>query len=185
MNLSKPLLLSFLAIAASLPAQACYTVYDSASRVVYRSAQPPVDMSRPLHDALAQRFPGGQMVFDTASACEAIVPEARARVAASRAAPLLTDRRSAEAAGVNYEALSGAIVMVQPRDAAVVLAAAGPVNVIAPAVSPRMLAQSLTPPDTSRMGGPPAGGTVITELRDPPVTIIESRGGVTANIRTR
>ena len=40
MKLIKPLLVSFLALAlalaASLPAQACYTVYDAASRVVYR-----------------------------------------------------------------------------------------------------------------------------------------------------
>jgi hypothetical protein len=48
-----------------------------------------------------------------------------------------------------------------------------------------MLAQTLTAPDTSRMGGPPARGTVITELRDPPVTIVESPDGVTANVRGR
>lgn len=185
MKPSKPLLMSFLAVAASLPAHACYTVYDAASRVVYRSTQAPVDMSRPLHDTLPQRFPGGHMVFDTASSCEAIVPEGPRRVAAAGPAPLLTDRGSAEAAGVNYAALSRDIVMVQPRDAAVVLAGGSPINVIAPVVLPRMLAQSLTPPDTSRMGGPPARGTVITELRDPPVTIIESRGGVTANVRGR
>lgn len=185
MKPSKPLLMSFLAVAVSLPAHACYTVYDTASRVVYRSTQAPVDMSRPLHDTLPQRFPGGHMVFDTASSCEAIVPEGPRRVAAAGAAPLLTDRGSAEAAGVNYAALSRDIVMVQPRDATVVLAGGSPVNVIAPVVGPRMLAQSLTPPDTSRMGGPPAGGTVITELRDPPVTIIERRGGVTANVRGR
>lgn len=184
MKLSKPLLLSFLAVAAALPAHACYTVYDGASRVVYRSAQPPVDMSRPLHDTLPQRFPGGHMVFDAASTCEAIVPEAPRRVAAAGPAPLLTDRASAQAVGVNYAPLAGNIVMVQPRDAAVVLAGGGPVNVVPAAVTPRMLAQSLTPPDTSRMGGPPARGTVITELRDPPVTIIE-RDGVRADVRAR
>lgn len=184
MKPSKPLLMSFLAVAASLPAHACYTVYDSANRVLYRSAQAPVDMSRPLHDTLPQRFPGGHMVFDTASSCEAVLAEAP-RIAAARGEPLITDRRSAQAAGVNYAALSRDIVMVQPRDAAVVLAGGGPVNVIAPAVSPRMLAQTLTAPDTSRMGGPPARGTVITELRDPPVTIVESPDGVTANVRGR
>ena len=183
MKLSKPLLMSFLAVAAALPAHACYSVYDGAGRVVYRSAQPPVDMSRPLHDTLPQRFPGGHMVFDTASTCEAIVPEARAAVV-GEAAPLLTDRASARAAGVNYATMSGNIVMVQPRDAAVVLAGGGPVNVVPTAVTPRMLAQSRTSPDTSRMGGPPARGTVITEWRDPPVTIIE-RDGVTADVRAR
>jgi len=184
MKPSKPLLMSFLALAASLPAYACYTVHDSANRVLYRSAQAPVDMSRPLHETLPQRFPGGHMVFDTASSCEAVLAEAP-RIAAARGAPLLTDRRSAQAAGVNYAALSRDIVVVQPRDAAIVLAGGSPVNVIAPAVSPRMLAQTLTAPDTSRMGGPPARGTVITELRDPPVTIVESPDGVTANVRGR
>ncbi|NKE65893.1 hypothetical protein RAMLITH_08685 [Ramlibacter sp. RBP-2] len=185
MKLSKTLLTSLAAAAAWLPAHACYTVYDAAGRVAYRSTQAPVDMSRPLRDTLPQRFPGGHMVFDAASTCDAIVPEAPRRVAAAGPAPLLTDRDSAQAAGVNYAPLSRDIVMVQPRDAAVVLAGGGPVNVIPPVVAPRMLAQALTPPDTSRMGGPPAGGTVITELRDPPVTIIESRGGVTANVRGR
>ncbi len=185
MKLSKPLLMSFLAVAAVLPAHACYTVYDAASRVVYRSAQPPVDMSRPLHDTLPQRFPGGHMVFDAASSCEAIVGAAPRRAAAAGPAPLLTDRGSAQAAGVAYAPMSGNIVMVQPRDAAVVLAGAGPMNVIPAAVAPSLLARSLTPPDTSRMGGPPARGTVITEWRDPPVTIIEGRDGVTANVRTR
>lgn len=185
MKPSQSALLCFLVLAASLPAQACYTVYGAAGAVVYRSTQAPVDMSRPLHDTLPQRFPGGHMVFDTASSCEAVVPEGPRRAAVAGPAPLLTDRGSAEAAGVNYAALSRDIVMVQPRDAAVVLAGSSAVNVIAPVVSPRMLAQSLTPPDTSRMGGPPAGGTVITELRDPPVTIIESPGGVTANVRGR
>lgn len=155
MKLSKPLLMSFLAVAAVLPAHACYTVYDGASRVLYRAVQPPVDMSRPLHDTLPQRFPGGHMVFDAAASCDAIVDGVPRRVAAAGPAPLLTDRRSAEAAGVRYAAMSGTIVMVQPGDAAVVLAGAGPMNVIPAAVPPRMLAQSLTPPDTSRMGGPP------------------------------
>lgn len=174
-----------LAAAASFPALACYTVYDGANRVLYRSTQAPVDMARPLHETLPQRFPGSHLVFDTASSCDAVLPDAARRVARSGPAPLLTDRGSAQAAGVSYAPLSGAIVMVQPRDAAVVLAAGAPVNVIAPAVSPPMLARSLTPPDTSRMGGPPAGGTVITELRDPPMTIIEGPGGVRANVRTR
>lgn len=185
MKPSKPLLMSFLAVAVSLPAHACYTVYDGTSRVVYRSTQAPVDMSRPLHDTLPQRFPGGHMVFDGGSSCEAIVDAGPRRVAAAGPAPLLTDRGSAEAAGVRYAPMAGNIVMVQPRDAAVVLAGAAPMNVVPAAMPSSMLARSLTPPDTSRMGGPPARGTVITEWRNPPVTIIEGRDGVTANVRTR
>ncbi len=185
MKPSTTLLTSLLAAAAWLPAHACYTVYDAAGRVAYQSRQAPVDMSRPLRDTLPQRFPGGHMVFDTSAACDAIVPQARQRVPAVASAPLLTDRRSAQAAGVDYDSLSGNIVVVQPRDAQVVLAGAAGITVVEPAVPSRMLAQSPTPPDTSRMGGPPAGGTVITELRDPPVTIIESRGGVTAKLRGR
>ena len=143
-------------------------------------------MSQPLPDALQRRFPGCHMVFDTASTCEAIVPEAPRRIAAAGPAPLLTDRATAQGTGVPFAATaSHDIVMVQPGDAAVVLAGSAPLNVIAPAVAPPMLAGDLVPPDTSRMGGPPARGTVITEWRDPPGTVIERRDGVAANVRAR
>jgi len=168
MKFRKSLLVALVAAAAS-QAQACYTVYDGAGRVAWRSTQAPVDMSLPLHDTLPQRFPGGHMVFDTTDACEAVVAAAPRRFAAAGPAPLLTDRAAARDTGVPFAATaSHAIVMVQPRDAAAVLAASGALN----AVPAAALAGA---PDTSRMGGPPARSTVITELRDPQGTIVERR----------
>ena len=55
---------------AGANAMACYTVYDKASRVVYRGMEAPVDMSQPLHEALAGRFPAGaSMVFEQGVLC--------------------------------------------------------------------------------------------------------------------
>ena len=65
-------LLASLLAAAALPASACYTVYDSANRVLYQSDKPPVDMSVPLHETMPQRFPGGQLVFDLSAECQVV-----------------------------------------------------------------------------------------------------------------
>ena len=97
------------------------------------------------------------MVFDAQAECAAISPPLPA-VATREAAPLLTDRRMALAMNVPYTVLRGGIVMVQPRDARVspgvtVLPAPG-------ALAPR-----------------PAQAAMITELRDPPVTIVRSADG--------
>ena len=41
----------------------CYTVYDSKDQQVYHALRVPVDMSRPLREALASKYPGGHLVF--------------------------------------------------------------------------------------------------------------------------
>lgn len=41
----------------------CYVVYAADKQVVYRSQQPPVDMSRNLHETLPRIAPGGSLVF--------------------------------------------------------------------------------------------------------------------------
>ena len=41
----------------------CYVVYDSAKKVVYRSTQPPVDLSFTLHQTVPYVVPGGALVF--------------------------------------------------------------------------------------------------------------------------
>lgn len=57
------------ALAAGLVSQAamaaCYVVHGPApeQEVVYRAVEPPVDMSRPLHETLPQVAPGGSLVF--------------------------------------------------------------------------------------------------------------------------
>ncbi|MGE8492897.1 MULTISPECIES: hypothetical protein [Comamonas] len=56
--------LAMLALTASAWAQAaCYTVYDSKNEVVYRSAEPPVDMSKPLHQTASELPSGSRVVF--------------------------------------------------------------------------------------------------------------------------
>lgn len=42
---------------------ACYLVYAPDNTVVYRSYQPPVDLSKPLHTTLPLVAPGGHLVF--------------------------------------------------------------------------------------------------------------------------
>ncbi len=56
--------LAMLALTASAWAQAtCYTVYDSKNEVIYRSAEPPVDMSKPLHQTAGELPSGSRVVF--------------------------------------------------------------------------------------------------------------------------
>lgn len=153
MKLRRSLLALLLGLAAT-QALACYTVYDRFSRLVYSAPTPPVDMSRPLHETLSARFPGGHMVFDTQADCASIAPLTPA-VASRGGTPLLTDRWTARTMNVPYTVLQGAIVMVQPRHARV-----------APGVT-------IVP----TLAAGPDGGTVITELRDPPMTIVQSGAG--------
>ena len=153
--------------AASFNASACFVVYDRSDRVVYQSQEPPVDMSRPLHETLPSRFPGGHMVFDTSADCPAVNAVAARRRSAdmSASAPLLTDERTAVAMGMPHTRLAGGIALVQARDANM-----APGLTVIP--DTRMAAARR--PDTSAMGAGPSR-PVITELKDPPV-VIEQRG---------
>lgn len=52
----------------------CYVVYGPDQQVVYRSQEPPVDMSRPIHQTLPKVAPGGTMVFSLDNfGCELVV----------------------------------------------------------------------------------------------------------------
>ncbi|MEP6792328.1 MAG: hypothetical protein ABI907_13220, partial [Ramlibacter sp.] len=91
---------------------------------------------------------------------------------------LLTDRRTAEAMHLPHTILPSGAAMVSQRPAemraGVVVATApvvAPPAVIAPAVmvAPAVLAAAALPGST---------GTVITEMRDPPMTVVQDSGGV-------
>ena len=43
----------------------CYVLYGADRQVVYRSVQPPVDMSLQLHQAVPTVVPGGTLVFSS------------------------------------------------------------------------------------------------------------------------
>lgn len=162
----KCLLLCSLLGSASMSAAACFTVYDRSDRIVYHAAKPPVDMSRPLHETLPAQFPGGHMVFDAAADCPDI--SAPARIAAGRglSSPLLTDQRTARAMQLPHTVLASGIALVQPGDAA-----------MAPGVT--------VLPSVAVAAGRANRSTVITELRDPPMTIVETGGNVAVERGTR
>jgi len=110
----KRILAGSLLTAGALQAVACYTVYDPSSRVMYQGEQAPVDMSLPIHQALAGRYPGGHLVFDVASDCAAIASARLAPVPGGT--PLLTDQRTARAMRVPYTALGAEIALVRPGE---------------------------------------------------------------------
>ncbi|MCW5221091.1 hypothetical protein [Verminephrobacter aporrectodeae] len=51
------------ALFGPLAIASCYVVYGPDKEVVYRASEPPVDMSRPLHETLPRVAPGAALVF--------------------------------------------------------------------------------------------------------------------------
>jgi hypothetical protein len=174
MKTSNWIVCSLLALAAT-PVLACYTVFDRADNVVYQSAKPPVDMSRPLHETVPAVFPGGHMIFDAGAECPVISSVASGQRSSAGASPLLTDQRTAQSMNVPYKAMPGGIALVSPRDA-----------VMQPGITvlPSLTAVAQRP-NTSVMGAAPSRGAVITEMRDPPITVEQSRGRVTVHEQRR
>jgi hypothetical protein len=198
MKLRTSVLLATLLGAASLNAMACYTVYDNTNRVLYQGQTSPVDLSKPLHETLGRTHPGAHMVFEQDASCRpvgiaqmarangpaaaphtavmgansstAVMGAGPARVTTARAAapgsaPLLTDRRTAMANKVPFTVLSGEVVVV-PASYAGRLAA--PAVTVVPAVaSPSRVSSASPAPQIVRQGA------MITELRDPPMTIVQ------------
>ena len=182
-----------LLLLAGANAMACYTVYDGNSRVVYRGPEAPVDMSLPLHEALASRFQrGASMVFEQTAQCTAVgiaqvarpvttsVPvntirmEGSGRQASpSSAAPLFTDLQTAERQHLPHTVVAGDIVMVPPS-------VASRMNLPTFTVVPTdtAVARASTAPNTTVLGAGARPSTVITEMRNPPMTIIQQGSDV-------
>jgi hypothetical protein len=180
---------------AGANAMACYTVYDANNRVIYRGVDAPVDMSLPLHVAMGSRFPGGSsMVFDQTNSCAPVnlaqvarpvgtmVPpntirmEGTGRQASpnSGASPLLTDRETAQRQGLPHSVVAGDIVVVPA-------AAAARIDLPTFTVIPADVAVARAPAgiNTAAMGaGPARQQTVITEMRNPPMTIVQRGNSV-------
>ncbi|RYY65543.1 MAG: hypothetical protein EOO24_54940, partial [Comamonadaceae bacterium] len=145
---------------ASANAMACYTVYDSGGRMVYRGMETPVDMSQPLHRSLGQRLPGAHMVFDDATNCAPVAMTRAMRTATpGGTSPLLTDRQTAARQHLPHAPVAGNLVVV-PAPAAAALATVPAVTVV-PSVG------TAPPVSTAAMGaGAARSPAVITELRD-------------------
>ena len=144
-----------LLLSASMQAMACYTVYDRSNRVVYQGEESPVDMSLPLHEALAARFPGGNMVFDAATSCPTLASSKPAPVATG-GTPLLTNVQTAQNMRVPHTPLGAGIALVQPANAR-----------IAPGVT-------VMPADTTALAlARPSQATKATAYRAPNGAIVE------------
>jgi hypothetical protein len=163
----KTILLLPLGLASLQAFATCYTVYDSANRVVYQSEKSPVDMSRPLHETLPARFPGASMVFDDSRECSVIssVALGNGGQTVRTASPLLTDERTARALHLPHRSLGGGIAVVAPQGAMM-----GPGVTVVPAASVASKSASREP--------------VITEWRNPPMTTVQ-RGDSVAVIEVR
>ncbi|MBS0445183.1 MAG: hypothetical protein JSR59_04445 [Proteobacteria bacterium] len=66
-----PLVVAALALAAPALASAyCFSIYDNQNRLTYQSQTPPIDLSMPISQGMAQRFPGQHLVMgNDASQC--------------------------------------------------------------------------------------------------------------------
>jgi hypothetical protein len=149
----KFLLPSLLAVACAQAFAGCYTVYDSSNRIMFQSEKPPVDMSRPLHETVPARFPGGSMVFDTDGICPVVssVALGNGGMVTRTSSPLLTDAATARRLGLPHQQLQGNIALVP---AATVNMEPGVTVVPAAAVASKSTRE-----------------TIITEYRNPPVTV--------------
>jgi len=149
--------LAFVPVFAFVSLQAfagCYTVYDGANRIMYQSDKAPVDMSLPLHDTVPARFPGGSLVFDTDGSCPVVssVAMGNGGPITRTSSPLLTDESTARRLGLPHRTLGQNIAVVAP-------AAVG----MEPGVT--------VVPATAVASKSTRNATVITEYRNPPVTV--------------
>lgn len=56
----------------ALPADAfatCYTVYNSSDKAVYKSSEPPFDMSVSISENIKSKYPGGYLLQDNSASC--------------------------------------------------------------------------------------------------------------------
>lgn len=159
---------------ASVNAMACYTVYDRDNHVVYNAQTPPVDMSRPIHETVPVRFPGGTMIFGSGTDCPRD-PPTRVSIPAApgKPSPLLTDRRTAAAMNVAYTTLpSGAALIQQPSSVTIAGLSTYSTSIPAPAIAAAVTAQRSARRDT-----------VITELHNPPLTVVQQGGMIVSAAR--
>lgn len=161
---------------SSVNAMACYTVYDHGNTVVYNAQTPPVDMSRPLSETVPVAFPGGTMVFDASSTdCPREAPvRVSLPVSPSKPSPLLTDRRTAAELKVPHTILPSGVALISNPTAVMIAglmtySTSSPTPVIAPAVVAQRSA--------SRRD------TVITEMHNPPLTVVQQGGMVVSELR--
>ena len=160
---------------SSVNAMACYTVYDRNNNVVYNSQTPPVDMSRPLSETVPLAFPGGAMVFGSGTDCPREAPSRMAMpISPNKPSPLLTDRRTAAELKVPHIILPSGVALISNPPAIMTAglstysSTSSPAPVLAPAVTAERKSRS---------------DMVITELHNPPLTVVQQGGMVVSELR--
>jgi hypothetical protein len=146
---------------------ACFTVYDRTNAIVYYAQTPPIDMTPPFNDKLQKAFPGSHLVFGDTTGCpvkQAGYNPARPPAASS---PLFTDKRTAEELKLNHTVLPNGAAMV-PK----------PPTSMRPGFTVMNLGGQGAAPAAASLASPAKGSPVITEMRDPPVTLIQRDGAV-------
>ena len=153
-------LVALLGLAAGNVA-ACFTVYDRTNAIVYYAQTPPVDMTPPFNDKLQKVFPGSHLVFGSTTGCP--VKQAGYNPAKPPAAtsPLFTDKRTAEEMKLNHTVLPNGAAMV-----------AKPPTGMRPGFTVMNLGGQAAIAPVAKTS------PVITEMRDPPVTVIAPGGAV-------
>jgi len=149
MNRARALLAVVAALGAG-QAMACFTVYDRDNRVLYNAQQPPVDMSRPLHETMPAAYPGGHLVFELGNDCPAQdTPAGRLRVASPNGrSPLLTEAGTARNLGLPHTVVAQGVALVPQRP-----------DDMRPGI---VVAESGRPDPTTMMGaGPARPGTAM------------------------
>ena len=150
-------------------AAACFTVYDRSNAIVYYAQTPPVDMTPPFNDKLQKVFPGSHLVFGSTTGCPVKQAGYNPAKPPGVTSPLFTDKRTAEEMKLNHTVL--------PNGAALV---AKPPTSMRPGFTVMNLGgQPVADRDSSRPSvSLPKKNPVITEMRDPPVTVIGPGGAV-------
>lgn len=64
MKISRLLALVLTLVGANAPAWGnCYSVYNEKGSLIFQSVYPPVDLDKPVAEAIQRRFPGAVLVF--------------------------------------------------------------------------------------------------------------------------
>lgn len=158
---------------ASVNAMACYTVYDRNNHVLYNAQTAPVDMSRPLHETVPVAFPGGTMIFGAGTDCPRDPPtRVSAPAAPGKPSPLLTDRRTASAMKVAHNILPSGVALVSQPPAVMTAGLTYAIPSAEPVMATAVVAQRKARRDT-----------VITELHNPPLTVVQQGGMIVSAAR--
>jgi hypothetical protein len=150
-------------------AAACFTVYDRTNAIVYYAQTPPVDMTPPFNEKLQRAFPGSHLVFGNTTGCPVKQAGYNPAKPLAPTSPLFTDKRTAEEMKLSHSVLpNGAALVAKPpagmRPGFTVMNLNGQASTDRAVTRPASASSKQSP--------------VITEMRDPPVTVIERDGSV-------